>query len=360
MATNVFPHVDCRIQKGESTIMVNDLSSDITEIVETYYEKGWTDGLPVVPPTEKKIQAFLEAGGLKAGQEIVFIQNRNVSVMADKVAINAVMAGCRPEYMPVITMTLQAMGDSRFGYHGPATSTMGAAVFILVNGPIARELNINAGDDLFGPGWRANATIGRAVRLVMRNVIGTRPGQLDRSTLGHAGKYTFCIAENEEESPWPPVHVERGFKREQNTVTILAALAPHQFYNQLSNTSEGILATACAHMRISAGTGMQPEYVLVIAGEHMAVMKKEGYSKEDIRRFCFEHTQLSHAELKRINVMPGPIQPEDENRMKTLVPSKEDFIVVAAGSRAGAFSAYIPAWASKKSSESVTVEIRRP
>jgi hypothetical protein len=195
---------------------------------------------------------------------------------------------------------------------------------------------------------------------VMRNVIGTLPGRLDRSTLGHGGKYTFCIAENEGETPWPPVHVERGFKPEQNAVTVFAALAPHQFYNQLSNTAEGLLTTLCAHMRISAGVGAQPQYVLIIAGEHMAVLAKEGYSKDDIKRFCFEHTQTSQGELKRIQAMAGPIEPGDETRMKPLVPCKDDFIVVAAGGRGGAFSAYIPGWGGKRTSESVTKEIRRP
>jgi hypothetical protein len=334
--------------------------SDTAEAIEFYYAKGWTDGLPVVPPTEGSIRAMLDATGLKAEHEITFIEHRQVSVTAEKVAVNAVMAGCKPEYMPVVTAALEAIGDPRWGYHGPATSTGGSAVFMAVNGPIARELGINCGDNLFGPGFRANATIGRAVRLVMRNVIGTLPGLLDRSTLGHAGKYTYCIAENEEESPWPPVHVERGFRPEQSTVTVLAALAPHQFYNQLSNTPEDILTTACAYMRISPGVGRQPQYVLVIAGEHMHVMAKKGWSKDDIRRFCFENTQTSHAELKRINVMPGEITAQDKAKMKSLVCSPEDFIVVAAGSQAGAFSAFIPGWGSKRGSESVTVEIRRP
>jgi hypothetical protein len=194
----------------------------------------------------------------------------------------------------------------------------------------------------------------------MRNVIGTLPGQLDRSTLGHGGKYTFCIGENEWGSPWPPVHVERGFKPEQNTVTVLAALAPHQFYNQLSNTTEGILTTACAQMRISAGLGMQPQYVIVICGEHMKIMAKEGWSKDDIKRFCFEHTQTSFAELKRMNLRAGKVSPEDETTIFTLVPSPDDFIVVAAGSEAGAFSAFIPGWAGKMATESVTKEIHRP
>ena len=332
---------------------------DIEGAIEFYYTKGWTDGLPVIPPTEKGIWAMLDAAGLEPDAEITFIENRQVSVTAEKAAINAVMAGCKPEYMPVIVASLEAIGDSRYSYHGSATSTGGSAVFMLVNGPIARELEINCGDNLFGPGWRANATIGRAVRLVMRNVIGTMPGLLDRSALGHGGKYTFCIAENEEESPWPPVHVERGFKPEQSAVTVMAALGPHQFSNKLSNTAEGILTTACAHMRISAAVGRQPQHVLVIAGEHMQVMAKEEWSKDDIKRFCFENTQTSIAELKRINLRPGEITPEDETKMIPLIASPEDLIVVAAGGPAGTFSAYIPGWGGKRGSDSVTKEIHR-
>ena len=332
--------------------------SNSIEAIEFYYEKSWTDGLPVIPATEKSIQAMLDAAELEPAYEITFIEHRQVSITAEKAAINAVMAGCKPEYMPVIVAALEGIGDPRYSYHGPATSTGGAAVFMLVNGPIARELEINHGDNLLGPGWRANGTIGRAISLIMRNVIGTIPGKLDRSTLGHSGKYTYCIAENEEESPWPPVHVERGFEPEQSAVTVFAALAPRQFYNQLSNTSEGILTTACAHMRISAGTGMQPQYMLLISGEHMQVMAKEGWSKDDIRRFCMENTQTSVAEMKRINVRPGGISPEDETNLIPLVSSPEDFIIVAAGGRVGAFSAFIPGWGGKTMSQSVTKEIR--
>jgi hypothetical protein len=323
------------------------------------HDRGWTDGLPVIPPTQKGVQKMLDAAGLRADDEIVSIEQRNALVTAEKAAINAVMAGCKPEYMPVIVAALEAIGDPLYFYHGPATSTGGSAVFMLVNGPIADELGINSGDNLFGPGWRANATIGRAVRLVMRNVIGTLPGKLDRSTLGHAGKYTYCIAENEKESPWPPLHVERGFRPEQSTVTVFAALAPHQYYNQLSNTAEGILTTACANMRISAGAGRQPQYVLIISGEHMDVIAGDGWSKDDIRRFCYENTQTSAAELKRINLVSGKIGPEDETTMVSLVDTPDDFLVVAAGSRAGAFSAFIPGWGSKRSSQSITGEIRR-
>jgi hypothetical protein len=154
--------------------------------------------------------------------------------------------------------------------------------------------------------------------------------------------------------------VERGFRPEQSAVTIFAALAPHQFANQLSSTPEGVLTTACAHMRISAGIRGQPQYALVFAGEHMVVMAQAGWSKDDVRQFCFEHTKTSRAELKRINVMPGAVQPGDESTMLPLVETPQDFLVVAAGGRAGVQSAYIPGWGGKRSSQSVTKEIRRP
>jgi hypothetical protein len=302
---------------------------------------------------------MLAAAGLEPGEQIAFIETRQASITAEKAAINAVMAGCRPESMPVIVAALEALADPVYGYHGPATSTGGAAVLMLINGPAALELGINSGDNLLGPGWRANTTIGRAIRLIMRNVIGTLPGTLDRSTIGHAGKCTFCFAEDEKNSPWPPWHVERGFRPEQSTVTIFAALAPHQWYNHLSNTGEGVLATLCAHLRFSSGVGPQPQYFLLFAGEHRSILAKEGWSKEKVRQYCFANTQSSLADLKRIQVMPGEITAEDETRMRPLVVSPEDYVVVAAGGEAGAFSAFVPGWSGKRSSQSVTKEIRR-
>lgn len=334
--------------------------SDLGGAIELCYTNGWSDGLPVVPATAERIEAMLEAGGLEPGHELAFIENRQVSVTAEKVAINAVMAGCKAEYMPVIAATVQALADPLYGYHGPATSTGGAAVFMLVNGPLAHKLDINSGDNLFAPGWRANATIGRAIRLVMRNVIGTMPGELDRSSLGHGGKYTFCIAENETNSPWPAFHTTRGFSADQNAVTIFAAFAPHQYSNRLSATPEGVLDTACAHMRISAGSARQPQYAMVFAGEHQAIFKKAGWAREDVQRYCFEHTQSSVAELKRINMVAGEPTSEDENALSALVEKPQDLLVIAAGGHAGVQSAFIPGWGSKAGSQSVTKEIRLP
>jgi hypothetical protein len=331
---------------------------DDADAIEACFEKGWTDGLPVVPPTEARVRALLDGARLDPTAQIASIEHRAVSITAEKVAVNAVMAGCRPEYMPVVVAAVEAIGDPLWSYHGPGTSTAGAGVLIVVNGPIARALDVNAGDNLFGPGWRANATIGRAVRLVMRNVCGSRPGTLDRGTLGHPGKLSYVIAENEADSPWTPLHVERGFRPEQSTVTVMAAEAPHQFYNQLSATAEGVLTTLADDMRISGNVMGQPQYMLVLAGEHMRTIARDGFTKADIRRFVFEHTRNSHAHLKRTQRMAGAIVEGDETRMRPLVETPDDILVVAAGGRAGAFSAYIPGWGSKRSSQAVTKEIR--
>ena len=333
--------------------------NDLGEAIELCYEKGWTDGLPVIPPTPERVHAMLDAARLAPQHEVVYIAHRAVAITAEKVAINAVLAGCTPACMPVVLAAIEAIGDPAWGYHGPGTSTGGAAVLIVVNGPIAQELDINAGDNLFGPGWRANATIGRAVRLVMRNVCGSRPGTLDRGTLGHPGKLSYVIAENEAESPWPPLHVERGFSPTQSAVTVMAAEAPHQFYNQLSNTAEGILTTLCDDMRISGNVVGQPQYLVILAGEHMRTIASDGWTKAQIRQFIFDHTQNSLAHLKRTQRLSGRVTPEDETRLRPLIESPEDVFIVAAGGRAGAFSAYIPGWGSKRSSQAVTKEVTR-
>ncbi len=331
----------------------------LEEAIALCYEKGWTDGLPVIPPTPERVHAMLDAVRLAPQHQVAYIAHRAVAITAEKVAINAVLAGCAPAYMPVVLAAIEAIGDPAWGYHGPGTSTGGAAVLIVVNGPIARELDINAGDNLFGPGWRANATIGRAVRLVMRNVCGSRPGTLDRGTLGHPGKLSYVIAENEAESPWPPLHVERGFSLTQSAVTVMAAEAPHQFYNQLSNTAEGVLTTLCDDMRVSGNVVGQPQYLVIVAGEHMRTIAQDGWTKAQIQQFIFDHTHNSLAHLKRTQRLSGGVTPEDETRLRPLIESPDDVFIVAAGGRAGAFSAYIPGWGSKRSSRAVTKEVTR-
>jgi hypothetical protein len=333
--------------------------ADLAQAMDLCYERGWTDGLPVVPPTEPAVGRMLDAVGLPADAQLAFITNRQVAVTAEKVAINAVMAGCLPEYMPVVVAAVEAIADPRWGYHGPATSTGGAGPLLIVNGPIARRLEMNCEDNLFGPGWRSNATIGRAIRLVMRNVIGTLPGLLDRGTLGHPGKYSYVIAENEAESPWIPLHVQRGCQPGESAVTVLAAEAPRQWYNQLSSTPEGVLRTVCDDMRHHNSTNGQPQYVLVLAGEHMRTIANGGWSKADIQKFVFENTQNSVAHIKRMERLAGAVTPQDETTLRPLLAQADDVLVVAAGGRAGAFSSYIPGWAGgRRSSQAVTKVIQ--
>ena len=333
---------------------------DAWAAIEHFFQQDWSDGLPVVPPTEPLVQDMLAAVNRDAREVVGLVPPRCGEASIESLAVHAVLAGCRPAYFPVIVAAVEALLEPRFGLHGVIATTHVSTPLLIVNGPIARDLNINAGPNLFGQGWRANATIGRAIRLILGNLGGGLPGGIDQSTLGHPGKYTYCIAENEAESPWLPVHVERGFRPEQNAVTVFAALAPHQIGNQLSNTAAGVLTTLADGMRISGSVTGQPQYVVVIAGEHMRVIGDDGWTKAEIKRFLFEHTHNSVAHLKGTYRMPGAVLPADETTMRPLVQAPEDIIVIAAGSKAGVFSAFIPGWGGKNASQSVTKEIRRP
>ena len=201
---------------------------DATEAIEYYLRQGWTDGLPIVPPTPQRVSQFLEYTGLSPSEIVGAEPVKGRVITAEKVAINAVMAGCLPEHLPVVIAAVEAMSETPFNFHGVSVSTAGTVVLTVVSGPIAKELAVNSGVSVFGPGHRANATIGRAVRLIISNVTGAVPGVLDKSTLGHAGKYTWCIAEAEDESLWEPLHVERGFSASQSAVTVFAGLSPIQ------------------------------------------------------------------------------------------------------------------------------------
>ena len=212
--------------EGEVCIPVN-----ASEQIEFCFARGWTDGLPVVPPSRTLVNEMLEAAGLKADAVIARMPSRKVAVTADKVAANAVMAGCKPAYMPVVAAAVKALATPEFGLHHAASALAGPTIAIVVNDPIAAKLGINATNNVFGPGVRANATIGRALRLVLLNCLKYRPGVSDRATLGTPGKFTCCIAENEENHPWEPWHVERGFKAEDSTVTLVAASTMMQIWN---------------------------------------------------------------------------------------------------------------------------------
>ncbi len=334
------------------------MSDDPAAIVEAYYERGWTDGLPVLPPTEKSVAAMLDAAALRTDEVLGTIPARSTIVVARKVAINAVMAGCRPEYMPVVVAAVRALCHPDFQYHGPASSTGGSAMVLIVNGPIAERIGVNAGNNVFGQGTRANATIGRAVRLVMMNVMNTRPGLLDRATLGNPGKYSFCFAENETDHPWEPLHVERGFTPQQSAVTLYASNSLYQVYNQLAATPEPLLlcfADALASAGVPNVRGFS-QSLLVFAGEHSDVFRTSGWSKRRVREFLVEHTRRTVAHYKRAGRLGGAVTPADESTWRHVFDDPADLLIVCAGGRAGSWSACLPGWG-KKWTNAVTVEI---
>ena len=336
-----------------------DAASDPAALIEAYYEAGWTDGLPVVPPTEKSVTDMLAGAGLRGDEVIGEIPGRNARVVADKLALNAVMAGCRPEHLPVVVAAVKGLCHPDFAYHGPASSTGGSAMVLIVSGPIAEPLGVNSGHNAFGQGHRANATIGRAVRLVMMNVMNTRPGLLDRATFGNPGKYSFCFAERPDH-PWEPFHVSRGFAAGDSTVTVYASNSLLQVYNQLAATPEPILrcyADALCNLGSPNVLGFN-EGLVVLGFEHADVMRANGWSRLDVQMFLVEHARRRVADFKRAGRLPGAVAPIDEATWRRVYEAPEDILIVCAGG-AGSWSACLPGWG-KKWTRSITTRIETP
>jgi len=325
--------------------------------VEAYFERGWSDGLPVVPATEEVVCRFLDAAGRAPGDVVVAEPVRRRTITAEKVAINAVLAGCRPEYMPVLVAALEAMGDPAFTLHGAITSTGGSATLLVVNGPIRRRLDLNSGANVFGPGRRANATIGRAIRLITLNCLGAQPGVLDKSTQGHPGKYSYCIAENEEESPWEPLHVERGFAADTSTVTAFAAEGPHNVLSHYGETAEAILVTLGDTMA-ALGSFSPGQSFVVLAPEHVQILARDGWTKARLEEDLYRRARRTRADLKRGGKLTGALEPDDETRWVHRGQGPEDIHIVVAGGGAGGHSAFIPSWSRYRNSLAVTREIR--
>jgi len=327
---------------------------DATDAIEFYFTKGWTDGLPVVPPTPGKVAGFLNAAGRSPSEILCTEPTKGRVITAEKVAINAVMAGCLPEYFPVVAAAVEAMSEPEFNLHGITASTAGAAVLALVNGPIANELHLNSGVSLFGPGHRANATIGRALRLVIINGSGSVSGEIDKATIGHPGKYTWCIAEAEEVSPWDPLHVERGSPDDHSAVTVFAGLSPIQAAFHESGRPEEIL-TSFTNALFASGQE-QEEVVIVICPEHMGYIRSSGWSKDDVRSFLFESTQRKVADWTGSGAFPGG-PPQDPDVLYRVAKRPESFTLLVGGGAAGAFSSIIPLWGGGAGSRSVTKDI---
>jgi hypothetical protein len=278
-------------------------ASEEADLIEACYQNGWTDGLPVVPPTLDRVERMLTGTQRQPDELIAQIPPKWGRATIERIAINAVMAGCKAEYLPVVIAAVEAMTEDAFNLHGIQVTTSLVSPLLIINGQIRKQLDINDSFNVFGQGWRANATIGRAVCLICTNIGGALPGELDRATFGHAGKYTFCIAENEETSPWEPLHVERGFQPSESTTTIYAGASPQNINDHGSNTAEGILNTICESI---ATPGTPPgESVFVISPEHAKTIAGDGFSKRDIQQYVHEHTNLAVEEVIVI-VAGGP------------------------------------------------------
>jgi hypothetical protein len=296
---------------------------------ETLYARGVTDGLPVVAPTPPRVRAAVDASGRRADELIGLVAPRHGRATVEKIAVNAVMAGCRPEYLPVVIAAVEAMCDPAFALEGVSGTTDAVAPLLIVNGPVRAALDVNCGVGVFGPGWRANATIGRAVRLVWANVGGAGPGVISMSTFAQPGRYTYCIGEREDENPWEPLHVEHGFARADSTVAVLAAEAPQVVVDARSRTARDLLATIARNGEAIAShaIGDLGDTLLVVSPEHVRTLAADGWSKADARAFLWERMR---AEVDGVRVP------------KLRAP--DALHIVVAGGTAGRFSAWVPGW----------------
>jgi hypothetical protein len=327
---------------------------------EAMYERGWSDGLPLVPPTVERVARML-GGTTRDPQEVVAVVPPDlVECSVEKLAINAVMAGCRPQYLPVVLAAVEAACTDAFNIHGVLATTWFSGPLVIVNGPVARAIGMNSGVNALGQGNRANATIGRALQLVVRNVGGGRPGGVDRATLGTPGKYTFCFAEDEAGSPWEPLHVERGMEPGTSAVTLFAAEGVRGVVDQLSRAPDSLARSFAVCLRTVAHPKnvVAWDAVLVVSPEHARVFREAGWTKRRLREELDALLQIPGEELVR--GAGGIAEGMPEAFRDTTLPKFRDggLLIVHAGGQAGLFSAIIGGWASGAvGSEPVTKEV---
>jgi hypothetical protein len=330
--------------------------ADIHAAQELYHANGWTDGLPIVPPTEDAVRACLEWAMLPPDQLIGIEPVRGAAITAEKLAINAVMAGCLPMHFPPVVTAVAAMLEEEFLLHGATASTGGCAVFMVLNGPIRRELGAAGTFNALGNSDRATAVIGRAIRLALINILEVRPGGIDRSTIGHPGKFSFCVAENEDDSNWLPLHVQRGLPAEVSAVTVMAAGAPRQIMNEWTTAPEEILETFAAEMRANMRhySIWGGNYALIIPKQLREHLQAAGWSKTEIASFIHARARMHRREWAECG-KAAVVRDRGDTEYAAL-GSPDDLLVVAAGGPAGGFGAVIPPWLGTKS-RAVTLPI---
>ncbi len=322
------------------------------DVQEEFFARGWTDGLPVVPPTPERVETMLEVVRASDPDVLIgYLPARGRGVTMGKAATNAVMAGCLPEYFPVVVAALEAMFDPAFNLHTVLTSTGGAAICTVVSGPIAAEIGMNARHNALGPGNRANATIGRALRLTASNVLGSKPGESDASSFGHPGKLTLCFAEDPPPAPWQPLNVRLGYGAADTTVTVCPAEGPHQLAQQLTHSAEDVLRSFARSITHPTwfSTGKGGHGVLVLGPEHAGFCLAEGWTQDAVCELVCREARIAPEELLAAGVgieqnsqhdmTPGP-----DGKLASL-ESPEAVLLVTAGGEGAGWSAWIPSWA---------------
>ena len=332
-------------------------ADDFAAVQELYHSRGWTDGLPIVPPTAEAVSACLEWSMLPPDQLIGVEPVRERSITAEKLAINAVMAGCLPMHFPVVVAAVTAMLQPEFLLHGATASTGGCAVLLVLNGPVRLELDASPTFNVLGASDRATTAIGRALRLVLINILDVRPGGIDRSTLGHPGKISFCLAEDEEDcGDWQTLAETRGVPREAGAVTVMAAGAPRQIMNEWTTDPKEILETFAAEIRANMRHySIWPgNYAIVIPKQLRSHLQAAGWNKRNIADFVFERARIHRREWAEVG--KGAVVRDRGDSVYAAMESPEQLLVIAGGGPAGGFGAIIPPWLGHKS-RAVTLAI---
>jgi len=323
--------------------------ADMMAAQEFYHSRNWTDGLPIVPPTAEAVEACLEWAMLTPEHLIGIEPVRARHITAEKLAINSVMAGCLPMHFPLVVTAFTAMLQEPFLLHGATASTGGCAILTIINGPCRQELGMSGGFNALGSSDRATTAIGRAIRLALGNLLDVRPGDVDRSTLGHPGKISYCVAEDEEDSPWLPLAEERGVPKHASAVTVMSAGAPRQIMNEWTTDPEQILQTyvaeikACMrHYSIYAGN-----YAMIVPPQLRAHFAAGGWTKADIRNYVYEHALVHRRDWAECG--KGAVVGSRGDTEYRALSEPDDLLIVAAGGPAGGFGAIIPPWFGPKS-----------
>jgi len=320
--------------------------AEAEDIMEACYDRGWSDGLPVVPPTPLRVMRMLNGSERDAAEIVGKAPPDNVPCTIEKIAINAVMAGCKPEYLPVVIASVEAALQDRFCMHGLLCTTYFSSPVMVVNGPITRQIGMNSGINALGQGNRANATIGRALQLIIRNVGGGVPGGIDRANMGNPGKYTYCFAEDESDENWLSLSMDRGFERKDSVISLFAGDGLQPILDQQSRTPQSLTKSMAMSLRSVAHTKLFgiADAILVVCPEHRRVFREGGWSKEDLRKALYEELMTPGAKVIRgANDIAEGMPAKFKDKM--LTKFRDDGLhIVTTGGTAGMFSAIIGGW----------------